>query len=202
MIITPNTNNFFKLQAGDMVIALQPTAGAGKKKASKFGSNIALQSVYSPEGLEYASYGDNVPVAIYGPGSYEVEGIAIEGFGMAPEQRDNESAQDFGAVYTFMFDDMRIGVLGDCFDKKLLPSEALEALAETDIIFVSPQQEAVELATTFSPHLIIAGEGTDTKEAKEFIDTLTSEQHEVVDKLTIKRKDITEKQSFVYVFSA
>ncbi|MCB9809335.1 MBL fold metallo-hydrolase [Candidatus Nomurabacteria bacterium] len=197
MIITFHTQHFFKLQAGDTVIALNPVNANTSTKVNKFGSNIALSTYFAGDMqiFDTATYGDNEPVAIYGPGSYEVDGIQIQGF-------DTLFEGEHHAVYSFMFDSMRIGVLGDVSDKSTLSPDALEALNDADIIFAPATETAFEMATAFSPHIIIPTGYEDIKEIKPFLDTLSSGQTQKLDKLTIKQKDIESLQSFVYVFTA
>jgi hypothetical protein len=197
MIITFNTQHFFKLQAGDTVIALNPLASNGKKKVSKFGSDIVLQSAYEPEALENTRYGDKEPLEIYGPGDYEVQGLQFQGFNVVVPDGEPQNQ----TVFTFMFDDVRIGVLGGVDTKALLVPEALEALDEADVIFAPGTNEGFELASSFSPHAIILTGYDNPKEVKDIIETLSQEQYEQLGKLTFKKKDLAAKQNFVYVFS-
>jgi hypothetical protein len=198
MIITFHGQQYFKLQTGQTVIALDPLP-AKTKGVSKFGSDIALATMYDPEDDAFATvtYGDKEPVAIYGPGSYEVDGMAIQGFGAHIEG-------EFHTVFTFTFDQMDIGFLGGVTDKKALTPEALEALADADIIFTQGSDDGYGLAKSFSPKLIVAM-GYDKpadKDVKELLSGLSKDEYDTVDKLTLSRKDLADKQSFVYAFNA
>jgi hypothetical protein len=198
MIITFHTQRFFKLQVGDFTLALDPLSTEKGKKVSKFGSDIALQTVYDPEGLETATYGDREPITMYGPGSYESQGLQIVGFGVSLPDSEPKNH----TVYSFVFDDMRIGVLGALDTKGLLPPEALEALDDADIIFTPATEEGIEFASSFSPHALVLTGYEDLKDIKELTDTLSPEQFETLDKLTLKSRDLSDKQSFVYALSA
>jgi len=197
MILTFHTQHFFKLQAGDTVLALNPIAPETGKKTSKFGSDVAMACFFdgNMEMFDNATYGDNEPVALYGPGEYEIEGMQVNGFDILLEGEHH-------TIYTFKFDSMKVAVLGSVDQKKALTPDAMEAMDTADIMFVPATEAGFELATAFSPKIIIPTGYDDVKEIKEFTETLSSDQISQVDKLTIKAKDIETLQSFAYVFTA
>ena len=83
MIITYLGKQFFKIQRGDLTIALNPISKNSKhnKKISTFGANIVLINVNHPDfnGIDTVTYGDTKPFVISGPGDYEINGIFIKG---------------------------------------------------------------------------------------------------------------------------
>ena len=83
MIITHHGKQFFKLQTGDRVIALNPIAKESKFKTSGFGADVALITTNHPDynGSETVTYGDRAPFIISGPGEYELSGIIFRGYG-------------------------------------------------------------------------------------------------------------------------
>ena len=97
---------------------------------------------------------------------------------------------------------MKVVVMGSVDQKSALTPDAMEAMDSADIMFVPATESGFELATAFSPKIIIPTGYNDVKDIKEFTDTLSSEQMSKVDKLTIKAKDIEALQSFAYVFTA
>ena len=185
------------MQAGDTILALNPVNASTSKKVNKFGSDIVMSSYFAGdmEIFETATYGDKEPTALYGPGSYEVDGLQITGFDISLEGEHH-------TLYTFTFDDIRVAVLGNIDQKAALTPEAMEALDGRDIIFVPATEAGFELATKFTPKVIIPTGYEDVKEIKDFLTTLSSEQMAQVDKLTLKFKDIEALQSFAYVFTA
>lgn len=197
MIITFHSQYFFKVQAGDTVLSLNPLAAAKGKKVSKFGADLILQTTYDAEALQTNHYGDNEPVEIYGPGSYEIQGLQVEGFNVARDEHEPQHT----TVFSFLFDDIRVGVLGDVDTKSALSPEALEALGESDLIFAPATEEGIELASSFSPHAIVLAGYDTSKDIASVTTGLSAEQHEMIEKLTIKKKDLSDKQSFVYVFN-
>src|SRR5574343_92817 len=82
MIITHLDKQFFKLQTGDMVIALNPISKSSKFKVSGFGADIALISENYPDynGADVVQYGDREPFVIKGPGEYEISDIMFRGY--------------------------------------------------------------------------------------------------------------------------
>jgi hypothetical protein len=197
MILTFHTQHFFKMQAGDTILALNPVNTATSKKVNKFGSDIAMSTYFDGdmEIFETATYGDKEPIALYGPGSYEVDGLQITGYDIPLEGEHH-------TLYTFTFDDIRVAVLGTIDQKSALTPEAMEALDNRDIIFVPATDSGFELATKFTPRVIVPTGYNDVSEIKDFLDTLSSEQMMQVNKLTLKFKDIEALQSFAYVFTA
>jgi len=77
MIITYLGKQFFKIQKGDSIIAINPISKESKSKikTSRFGSNIALSTVNHPDynGFDMVSHGDTMPFEISGPGDYEIK---------------------------------------------------------------------------------------------------------------------------------
>ncbi len=82
MIITHHGKQFFKLQTGDFVIALNPISKDSKFKTNGFGANIAMVSMNAPDynGADLVAYANKEPFVVRGPGEYEVSDIMIQGF--------------------------------------------------------------------------------------------------------------------------
>jgi len=76
MIITYHGVDFFKVSFGDTVLAVNPISKDSKIKAVRFGSDITLISLNSPEhnGADVTSRGEKESFLISGPGEYEVSG--------------------------------------------------------------------------------------------------------------------------------
>ncbi|TSC70675.1 MAG: Zn-dependent hydrolase of the metallo-beta-lactamase superfamily, partial [Parcubacteria group bacterium Gr01-1014_46] len=82
MIITYHGADFFKVSFGDTTIAVNPISKDSKLKSTKFGSDITLVSLNSPDhnGVDVTSRGEKESFVIQGPGEYEVSGVFIKGF--------------------------------------------------------------------------------------------------------------------------
>ncbi len=201
MIITFHGNQFFKVQAGDMTIALNPPVLAKGEKASRFGADIAVSSCQAPyaSGFETVTFGDKTPVRVDGPGSYEVEGIGFDGFMSKP---DTEGM--YHTLYSFSFDDIRALFLGAVDRKDLFPDDAIDEMGAIDIVYVCvTHPDAYALARSFSPHVIIpmGYESTDDEALQEFLKEAGAQSKEALDKLTIKRRDIESMTGEVMYFS-
>ncbi|HRH26953.1 MAG TPA: MBL fold metallo-hydrolase, partial [Parcubacteria group bacterium] len=210
MIITYHGADFFKVSFGDTTIAINPISKDSKIKSTKFGSDITLVSVNSPEhnGLDVTSRGDKEPFAITGPGEYEVSGVFIKGFLSTSLYGGSEK---INTIYTVNLENMNLGFLGALGDEKLSP-EAKEALDGVDVLFVPIGGEGVldpaiahKIAVQFSPKIIIPahfGEVGDKNALKVFLKEAGEEGVKPVDKLTIKKKDLDGKEGEVVVLES
>jgi L-ascorbate metabolism protein UlaG (beta-lactamase superfamily) len=160
MIITYHGADFFKVTFGDTTIAVNPVSKDSKLKSTKFGSDITLVSLNSPEhnGVDVTSRGDKESFIIQGPGEYEVSGVFIKGFISNSVYEDKER---FNTIYTVNLEGMNLCFLGALSDDKLT-SETKEALDGIDVLFVPIGGEGVldpgvahKLAVQFSPKIII-----------------------------------------------
>ncbi len=206
MIITHHGKQFFKLQTGDRVIALNPIAKDSKFKVSGFGADVALISENHPDynGVDTVTYGDRVPFVVKGPGEYEVSGIMIRGY--TSKGSDNL----INTLYYFEFDGMKICFLGGLYESTI-PTEAREAINEVDILFVPVggkttinAESAAKIARTFEAKMVIPmdyGDDQDKDALKNFLKEIGGVQGNSVEKLTVKAKDLSDKDISVTVFA-
>ncbi len=211
MIITYHGADFFKVSFGDTTIAVNPISKDSKLKSTKFGSDITLVSLNSPEhnGVEQTSRGEKESFVISGPGEYEVQGVFIKGFLSKSEYglpAQAGGSEKINTIYTVSLEGINLGFLGAISDEKL-SSEAKEALEGIDILFVPIGGEGVvepalahKLAVQFEPKIIIPSHFGDVgkKDAlKLFLKESGEESVKPIDKLTIKRKDVDGKEGEV-----
>ena len=210
MVITHHGNQFFKLQFGDITIAVNPISKDSKLKASRFGADICLISVNHPDfnGSEQIGIGDKQPFVISGPGEYETKGIFIKGFQSATHYGGEEH---INTIYTLTLDNINLCFLG-ALDTKDIAAETTESIDEVDMLFVPiggngvlDAHEANKFAVKFEPKIIVPvgidGEGADKDALKVFCKESGDEQPKPVDKLTLKKKDLEGKEGEVVVFS-
>jgi L-ascorbate metabolism protein UlaG (beta-lactamase superfamily) len=205
MIITHHGKQFFKLQTGDRVIALNPIAKDSKFKVSGFGADVALISANHSDynGVDTVTYGDRVPFVIKGPGEYEISGIMIRGY--ASKGSDNL----INTLYYFEFDDIKICFLGALYEG-VLSTEAREAIDSVDILFVPiggksviNAETAAKLARTFEAKMVIPmdyGNDQESSSLKDFLKEIGGKQGDPVDKLTLKSRDLSTKEIEIVVF--
>ncbi len=207
MIITYHNADFFKVSFGDTTIAVNPISKDSNLKSTKFGSDITLVSLNSPEhnGVEQTSRGEKESFVIQGPGEYEVQGVFIKGFLSNSTYGGKEG---INTIYTVSLEGISLGFLGALSDEKLSP-EAKEGLEGVDILFtpiggdnVLDASTAHKLAVQFEPKIIIPshfGDVGDKDALKKFLKESGEESVKPIDKLTIKRKDVEGKEGEVVV---
>ncbi len=208
MIITHHGKQFFKLQTGDRVIALNPIAKDSKFKTSGFGADVALITTGHPDynGAETVTYGDRVPFIINGPGEYELSGVIFRGYG----SKGTDGKKDLmNTIYYFEFDDIKICFLGALYEGTL-STETREVIDDVDILFVPiggktviNAETAAKLARTFEAKMVIPmdyGNDQESDALKKFLKETSAKDAAPVEKLTLKVRDLAGKEGEVVVF--
>ena len=82
MVITYQGGYFFKVQFGDITLAVNPISKDSKLKSSRFGADVALVSANNGDmnGVDQVSFGGKEAFSITGPGEYEIKDVFIKGF--------------------------------------------------------------------------------------------------------------------------
>lgn len=207
MIITHHGKQFFKLQTGDFVIALNPISKESKFKTNGFGANIALCTTdyVDYNGADVVEYAGKKPFVVKGPGEYEISDIMIQGF----LSKGTDGKSDLiNTIYYFEFDGIKILFLGAMYQPELAV-EVRQNIGDVDVLFVPVGGKTVigpeaahKLALSFDPKVIIPmdfGADQEKDALKSFLKESGSEKVESVDKLTIKYKDIASKEQEVIV---
>ncbi|MBP9771532.1 MAG: MBL fold metallo-hydrolase [Candidatus Pacebacteria bacterium] len=204
MIITYNAVESFKVQQGDLTIAVNPVSKRSKHPGASFGADIVLVSTNHEDfnGIESVSRGEKTPFVIQGPGEYEVGGIFIRGFG-AKTMLDGVEA--LTTIYLVTLEESQLCFLGALGTPNLSP-EVLEALPDIDILFVPiggngvlTPAEAHKLVVSLDPSVIVPmhyNKDTLAGFLKEEGATATP-----IEKLTIKKKELLEKDGEVIVLA-
>ena len=207
MIITYHGKQFFKIQQGDTVVAINPISKDSKfsGKVARFGSALVLSTTNHPDynGIETVTYGEQEPVAITGPGDYEVKDIFIKG---TLTKTAINKKEYINTVYSMMMEGISIAVLG-ALNKPLEATER-EGIESPDILFVPvgdgtsllDAKAAYKLAVSLEPGIIIPTD-YDATTLKAFLKEAGAEKTEVLDKLVIKKKDLQDKQGEVVLLS-
>lgn len=207
MIITYLGKQFFKIQQGDLVVAVNPISKDSKSdaKGSRFGSDIALSTINHPDynGFDMVSHGDTVPFSVYGPGDYEIKDIFIKGIMTESTISDKKY---INTIYSFSIDNISICFLG-CMSNNKVSSEIRGDISEPDILFVPignkdllDPSDAYKLAVSLEPKIIIPMD-YDEKTLKAFLKEGGQEKVVAVDKFTIKAKDIVGREGEIVVLS-
>src|SRR3989344_4128669 len=111
MVITYHGGECFKVSQGDLAIAFNPPSKDSGIKVSKFGADVVLISLNSPDfnGADTASIGDKKPFVITGPGEYEVKGIEVRGFASDSNYGGKKS---LNTIYGISLEEMNLCFLG------------------------------------------------------------------------------------------
>ena len=227
MIITYHGVDYFKVTFGNTTIAVNPVSKDSKFKNSRFGADITLISLNSPEhnGIETTSRGDKESFLINGPGEYEVSGVFIKGIPAKSKYKSpsttstssgqassgSSSEEHINTIYTVSLEGMSLCFMGALSEKEL-KAETKEAIDGVDILFVPIGGDGVldsagahKLAVQFEPEVIIPshfGEVGDKNALKAFLKESGSENTKAVDKLTVKKKDLAEMEGEVVVLES
>ena len=208
MIISYYGRQHFKLQVGDLTVAVNPVSKEGKGKTTKYGADITLITTNHPDynGYEQTELGAKTPFVIRGAGEYEVQNIFIKGFSTEVTLKEGKSEKMYqNTSYVFMIDGIRVTFLGAL--SEMLKPEHKEIIDETDVLFVPVGHDtfllnpydAQKLAVSLEPKLIIPMD-YDEQSLPIFLKEAGGEKVEPVEKLTIKKKDIEGKLGEVVLF--
>ncbi len=208
MIITHFGRQHFKLQVGDLTIAVNPVSKEGKGKVAKYGADITLITANHSDynGAEQTEHGEKVPFVVRGPGEYEVKDIFIKGFGTVTKLSEGKKEKEYqNTSYVLTVDNIRITFLGAL--ATALSPEHKEIIDETDVLFIPVGKDgfllnpydAHKLAVSLEPKLVIPMD-YDEQSLPVFLKEAGAEKIEPVEKLTIKKKDIDGKLGEVVLF--
>ena len=208
MIITHYGREHFKLQVGDVTVAINPVSKDGKGKVAKYGADVTLITTNHPDynGAEQTEHGGKIPFVIKDAGEYEVNNIFIKGFGTETTLTEGKKEKVYQNIsYVFVIDGIRVTFLGAL--STLLKPEHKEIIDETDVLFIPVGHDtfllnpydAQKTAVSLEPKLIIPMD-YDEQSLPIFLKEAGAEKVDPVEKLTIKKKDIEGKLSEVILF--
>jgi hypothetical protein len=208
MIITYLGKQFFKIQQGDLVIAVNPISKDSKYdgKVSRFGATIALSTTNHPDynGLDMVSHGETIPFEVNGPGDYEIRGIFIKGI---LTETELDGKKYINTIYSLSLDNTTICFLG-AVAKGKVNADITGQIESPDILFVpignkdlqSPA-EAYKLAVTLEPKVIIPME-YDASTLKAFLKEGGQDSVKPIEKLTIKSKELAGREGEIIVLAS
>lgn len=208
MIITYLGKQFFKISQGDLVIAFNPISKDSKAGVtpSRFGAAIALSTTNHPDynGFEMVSHGETVPLAIDGPGDYEVKDVFIKGILTETNLGDKKY---INTIYSLSIEGISICFLG-CVSEGKLSTDVKGQIDSPDILFVPVgnkdllnSAEAYKLAVSLEPKIIIPMD-YDTATLKAFLKEGGQDKVAAVEKLTIKAKELIGREGEIVVLSS
>lgn len=206
MVITYHGHQFFRVQYGEVIIALDPPAKDSDFDSSRFKSTIAMSSVRHPDmngGETLAGDDGQNPFIMNSPGEYEVQGISVKGLSSQSQYKDKEW---INTIYYFTLEDMNVCFLG-ALSNTDLPSHTSERIGAVDILFVPIGGEGVlnpadayKLAVRLEAQIIIPM-NYDNDSLDKFLKEEGSKDTKPEDKLTLKRRDLSGEEGEVVVLN-
>ena len=204
MVITWYGQACFKIQSGDLVIAIDPFGKEIGFTPPRFKADVALvtHGHFDHANLE-ALAGE--PFAITGPGEYEVKGVIVRGtetFHDAVRGRE----RGLNTIYKIEIEGLKLLHLGD-FGEEKMREETLEAVGDVDILFVpvggvytiegdaaAAITRQIEPAIAIPMHYKLPGLKANLQSPEQFLKEMGAKDIEAQEKLTIKKKDILQER--------
>ena len=205
MVITWYGQSCFKIQSGDLVLAIDPFDKDIGLTPPRFKADIVAVTHEHRDHNNVESIPEGSFV-IRGPGEYESKEVAITGI---PTFHDTKEGRERGrnTIYLIGMEDMRLAHLGDFGEEKIRP-ETLDALGEVDILFVPvggtytiDAETAAEVVSAIEPRLVIpmhyAIPGLKVKldGVETFLKEMGAKNTSAEERLTLKKKDLPETES-------
>jgi len=179
MIITYLGGNYFKFQAGQLTLLVDPL-----DQRSFRGAQVVLNTTLPAHADEPS---ESSPTWITHAGEYEVQGIEIQGWSAGNDGKTEHTA------YRVIMDEITIGILGHLTEE--LGEDALEGLSGVDILLVPAggkpwiaETAAAKLARELEPSLVIPSLA---KDPKIFLKAFGRTAPKTEEKLVIKKKDLS-----------
>lgn len=202
MVITWYGQACFKIQSGDLVIAIDPFDKEIGFTPPRFKADIVLVTHDHHDHNNAAAIAGE-PFVITGAGEYEVKGANITGI---ETYHDTAQGRERGrnTIYMIEVEGVRILHMGD-FGEEKMREETLEAAGEADILMIPvggvytiEGDAAAKIARQIEPaivipmHYKIPGLKPPLAGLEQFLKEMGVKDADAQEKLTIKKKDIPE----------
>ncbi|MBI3335306.1 MAG: MBL fold metallo-hydrolase [Candidatus Portnoybacteria bacterium] len=208
MIITWYGQSCFKIQSGELVLAIDPFAKETGLTPPRFRTDVALVTHMHKDHANTDSLTGN-PFIVKNAGEYEIKGIYIHGI---ETFHDNVSGKERGmnTMYAITMEEINLLHMGD-FGEEQMRDLTLEELGDIDILmipiggtFTIDAEKAAHIIKQIEPKIVIPMHykipGLIYK--LEGIETFLKEtgtKKDMEEKLTIKKKDIIEERKTEFV---
>lgn len=205
MVLTWYGQSCFKIQSGDLVIAVDPFNKEIGLTPPRFKADIVAVTHAHHDHNNVESMPEGAFV-LNGPGDYEVKGVAVTGI---PTFHDDKEGKERGTntAYVFDIEGIRVAHLGDFGEAKIRP-ETVDALGEIDILLIPvggtytiDAEVAAEVASAIEPkvvipmHYAIPGLKVKLDAVDTFLKEMGTKNTAAQDRLTIKKKELSESNT-------
>ena len=213
MVITWYGQSCFKIQSGELVLAIDPFDKEIGLTPPRFRGNLVLIT-HAHFDHSNASTIAGEPFIISGPGEYEVAGTYIRGI---ETFHDSVKGKERGknTIYLIEVEDIRILHLGD-FGEDAMRDETRDFVGEVDILMIPvggtytiDSEAAAKVVTQLEPKIVIPmhyklpGVRADLAPVDTFLKEMGVTAASPEEKLVIKKKDLgTEGKTQIRVLKA
>lgn len=204
MIITWYGQSCFKIQSGDLVIAIDPFGKGIGLTPPRFRADIILITHEHYDHSNAGAIAGN-PFVIRGPGEYDLKGVYARGLASFHDQEQGR-LRGPNTIYSLDIEGLTIAHLGD-FGEGELRDQTLEELGETEIAFIPvggtytiDGAQAAKAAKQIEPRILvpmhykIPGLSINIAGVEQFLKEMGAGRNEAMEKLSVKKKDFAEEQ--------
>lgn len=209
MVITWYGQACFKIQSGDLVIAIDPFSREIGLTPPRFKTHVVLVTHDHFDHNNSETFPEN-PFVISGPGEYDVKGIYAHGIQTFHDKNEGKE-RGVNTVYLITMEDIKICHMGD-FGEKELRKETLEEIGDVDILMIPvggnytiDAEEAAGIINQIEPRVIIPmhykipGLKVNIDGVEKFAKEMGVKAKDAEEKLTIKKKELPEEGQRVVI---
>lgn len=204
MVITWYGQACFKIQSGELVIAIDPFAKEIGLTPPRFRADFVLITHSHRDHANQEAIGGE-PFVITGPGEYEMKGVYVRGIATF---HDTEQGMQRGmnTIYGISVEELSLVHLGD-FGEYELREETLDAIGNVDVLMIPvggvytiDGKQAARVVRQLSPryvipmHYKIPGLTVGLETAGAFLKEMGVSHEALQEKLALKKKDIGEEE--------
>ena len=203
MVITWYGQACFKIQSGDLVIAIDPFAKEIGLTPPRFRADIAFVTHGHFDHSNTAAFGGD-PFVISGPGEYEVKGVLARGI-ETHHDRVQGKERGLNTIYRIEVEGITLLHMGD-FGEERMRENTLESVGNVDVLFIpvggtytidaedaGRVTKQIEPAFVVPMHYKLPGVKANLAGVEPFLKEMGVSKPEPVEKLTLKKKDIPEE---------
>lgn len=204
MIITWYGQSCFKIQSGELTVAIDPFSKEIGLTPPRFRADIVLitHSHFDHNNIDSIPEGGLV---ISGPGEYEVKGVYVQGIETFHDSLKGKE-RGMNTVYAVDIEDLRVVHMGD-FGEGEMREDTLESVGGVDILMVPvggkytiDGKTAAKVVKQLEPRFVIPMHykipglkvGLDTSET--FLKEMGAAKNEAMEKFVVKKKDVGEDE--------
>ena len=194
----------FRIQSGDLVIAVDPFAKEIGLTPPRFRANLTLITHSHQDHANFEAIGGE-PFLIKSPGEYEIQGIYINGI---ETFHDTSQGKERGVntMYKIETEDIKLLHMGD-FGEGIVRDDTLDQIGDVDVLMIPvggtytiDATSAAKVIKQIEPrfvipmHYKIPGLKAPLDDVQKFLKEMGVKDADAQEKFTVKKKDIGEDE--------